>query len=578
MKATFTAGMEPTRVKTLAQLRPRTSVELVTSTLQITWYRPTRNIWIECKSFDQAAQVLNVLHNAIVQDITLRCCICSSGRQSVEITNAIESIDGPSLLAKLPKVIRAVRKITFGTLSYGPGVSAIDVMTKKRSNAPNLKVAASALLAAKNQLKRRALLYFGGSPNLDMLAKSLDGQRHAELGNTRVFVEENLQVVIAADRYEFLRHKKTVECIIRRFKARGGIKASHDAKSLSKSSDRTVRVTISGGDREVVKDLKAEIDALFINEMASLLQYLQRPKPASIHRIRLTKTANYKAVIKGGFEKAQELCGSDAVKFDDTGDVPAVIIVGGTPLLRQAQRALFSNLESQQANALLRCESCWDSYKEAQMVILPSCGHKCCKDCFEGYCTAAAEADFPIKCFWPGCGELIPSKLIFSELAETETPQITQKAINDLFRKHPETYAQCQGPSCQSYYTLSSDIETYTCPRCFTINCTGCRAEQHVGETCEEYKERTSDHQEALESWIKESGAKRCPNCAAIIEKVERTCNNMECIQCSMHICWKCMRTFGSHGEVYKHLTAEHRTYWDDPADAIDVEALQDEA
>ncbi|KAI7521913.1 hypothetical protein KC331_g19524, partial [Hortaea werneckii] len=259
MKATFTAGMEPTRVKTLAQLRPRISVELVTSTLQITWYRPTRNIWIECKSFDQAAQVLNVLHNAIVQDITLRCCICSSGRQSVEITNAIESIDGPSLLAKLPKAIRAVRKITFGTLSYGPDVSAIDVMTKKISNALNLKVAASALLAAKNQLKRRALLYFGGSPNLDMLAKSLDGQRHAELGNTRVFVEENLQVVIAADRYEFLRHKKIVECIIRRFKARGGIKASHDAKSLSKSSDRTVRVTISGGDREVVKDLKAEI-------------------------------------------------------------------------------------------------------------------------------------------------------------------------------------------------------------------------------------------------------------------------------------------------------------------------------
>lgn len=579
IKATFTAGMKPTRIKALAQLRPRINVELVTSALHITWYRPTRNIWIECKSFDQAAQVLEVLHNTIVRDITLRCCICSSGRLSVQITNAIESIDGPSLLAKLPKAIRAVRKITFGTLSYGPDVSAIDVMTKKISNAPNLKVTASALLATENQLKRRALLEFGGSPNLDMLAKSLNGQRHAELGNTRVFVEETLQVVITADRYEFLRHKKTVESIIRRLQAKGGVKASHDANRLSKSSDRIVRVTISSGDRDVVKDLKAEIDALFINDMASLLQYLQQPEPVSTHRIRLTKTSNYRTVIKGGLEKAQELCGSDAVKLDDNGDVPAVIIVGGTPLLRKAQRALFTNVEPLQTNASLRCESCWDSYKEAQMVIMPSCGHKCCKDCFDGYCTAAAEADFPIKCFWPGCGELIPSKLIFSELSATEVLEITQKAIHDLFKKHPETYAPCQGPGCQSYYTLNGDgdVGMHTCTRCFTIICAGCRAEQHVGETCEEYKERTSEHQRALESWMEASGAKHCPNCAAIIEKIERTCNNMGCIQCGIHMCWKCMQTFRSHGEVYAHLTAEHRTYWDDPADGIDVQALQDE-
>ncbi|KAI6802123.1 hypothetical protein KC327_g15786 [Hortaea werneckii] len=572
--------MQPTQVKTLAQLRSRINVELVTSALQITWYRPTRNIWIECKSLGQATQVLDVLHNIVVRDITLRCCLCStetSGRLSVQITNAIESIDGPSLLAMLPEAIRAVRKITFGPLSYGPDISAIDVMTKKISNAPNLKVAASALLITKNQLKRRALLMFGGSPNLDMLAKNLNGQRHAELGNTRVFVAETLQVVVTTDHYEFLRHKKTVECIIRRFQARGGIKASHDANKRSKSSDRVVRLTITGGDREVVQDMKAEIDALFINDMASLLQYLQQPKPVGTHRIRLTKTSNYRAVIKGGLQKAQELYGSDIVKLDDTGDVPAVIIVGGTPLLRPAQRALFSSLEAVQPSILLRCESCWDSYEEVQMVAMPSCGHKCCKDCFEGYCTAAAEADIPIECFWPACSALVPSKLIFIELAETETLQIAQRAINDLFRKHAETYAQCQGPSCQSYYALNSDADTHTCPRCFTINCTKCRAEQHVGETCEEYKERRSDHQQALEAWMAKSGAKRCPNCATIIEKYEGTCNNMECTQCRVHICWKCMQTFTSHGGVYAHLIAEHRSWWDDPADAIDVQALQDE-
>ncbi|KAI7284468.1 hypothetical protein KC345_g2257 [Hortaea werneckii] len=571
--------MEPIRVQTLAQLRPRINVELVRSALHITWYRPTRNIWIECKTEGQAAQVLDALHTTSVQDISLRCSLFSaypSGRRSVQITNAIESIDGPSLLAKLPEAVRGVRKITFGPPSYGPDVSAIDVMTKKISNAPNLQVKASASLDAKNRLKRRALLELGGSPNLDMLAKSLNGQRHAGLGNTRVFVAEHLQVVITADRYEFLRHKKTIECILRRFQARGGIKASHDANKPSKSLDGIVRVTISGDDREVVKDLKAEIDALFINDIASLLQYLQRLKPVSTHCIRLTKTSNYRAVIKGGLERAQELYGSDIVKFDDTGDVPAVIVVGGTPLLRQAQKALFITGESEQPNTLLGCESCWDSYEELQMVTMPSCDHKCCKDCFNGYCEAAAEADLPIKCFWPGCSEFISPKLIFSELAEMEASQIAQKAISDLFRKHPEKYAQCQGPSCQSYYTLS-DVDTYTCPRCFTINCTKCRAEQHEGETCEEYKERRSEHLEALESWMAKFGAKRCPNCATIIEKYEGTCNNMEGFQCKTHICWKCMQTFTSHGEVYAHLTAEHRTYWDNPGDAIDVQALQDE-
>jgi hypothetical protein len=32
----------------------------------------------------------------------------------------------------------------------------------------------------------------------------------------------------------------------------------------------------------------------------------------------------------------------------------------------------------------------------------------------------------------------------------------------------------------------------------------------------------------------------------------------MECISCRIHICWFCMKTFGSGGETYKHMERTH--------------------
>ena len=46
-----------------------------------------------------------------------------------------------------------------------------------------------------------------------------------------------------------------------------------------------------------------------------------------------------------------------------------------------------------------------------------------------------------------------------------------------------------------------------------------------------------------------------CPKkgCGAAIEK-DGGCHHVHCVKCDAHICWKCMKTFHSGGDVYGHL------------------------
>ena len=69
----------------------------------------------------------------------------------------------------------------------------------------------------------------------------------------------------------------------------------------------------------------------------------------------------------------------------------------------------------------------------------------------------------------------------------------------------------------------------------------------------------TKEQDEELEEWLQTDpwNRKRCPKCAAPIEKTEG-CHHLVCTQCRTHICWVCLDDFRDEQECYRHLMKIH--------------------
>ena len=55
---------------------------------------------------------------------------------------------------------------------------------------------------------------------------------------------------------------------------------------------------------------------------------------------------------------------------------------------------------------------------------------------------------------------------------------------------------------------------------------------------------------------------KTCPNCSTAFFPDPNVCDNLECLQCHIRICWVCLATFNNSSDCYKHLDSQHGGYW----------------
>lgn len=94
------------------------------------------------------------------------------------------------------------------------------------------------------------------------------------------------------------------------------------------------------------------------------------------------------------------------------------------------------------------------------------------------------------------------------------------------------------------------------------VNLHQLRRSVHEGLTCERYRSAIKADA-AFEDWKLSAGAKDCSKCGATIQKIEG-CNHMVCSSCGAHICWICLKVFGSGAQAYDHLNAEHGGFYDD--------------
>lgn len=574
LQATIKDGLLTTNVGFMSSLQPRLRIELVTSALEFRVFVPVRNVWVSFQKQEDAQSVVDKLNNTVLRDIRLEVTLkgSTSGRVwSAQLTNMTEIFDEAYIRSLLPANGSPPNAINFGPLTCDPLHSPSDALKRKITEVTNRNVTGHEIKS--KGLHRTISFEFAGSPNLASLATRLNGTKVEDLGNSKISAGERMCVVFSVTRSAYSARSKMLKHLAGDVWLDRKVAVHIDDEDgqpagTNQPSERVI-ITLKGLSRSDISLAKSAIDGVFARAVDKHLQQAQKPQGVQTHRIRLTKTKDYRDAVKpdGGLERAQRMLGADVVDLDEDSEPPAIIVRGHGAVLRKVKEAL--RMSPSDAEAALTCTICYDNLDGT--VIMPGCGHCCCKDCFALYCSTDVGSKFPLRCFDSDCSEAVPVQLVRRELNDEKLKELMHAAVTDHLQQHPQAYAQCSGPDCSAWYHIEAAGEQNVCSSCFTTSCVNCKIEQHFGDSCAEHRERSEGHPEALQRWADLNNAKRCPRCQTLVEKIDG-CHHMECVACRAHFCWVCLKLCETNQEIYAHMMAEHGGYFDIPGEGINPE------
>lgn len=310
------------------------------------------------------------------------------------------------------------------------------------------------------------------------------------------------------------------------------------------------------------------------------------------HKIGLDEKL-FKAALSGGVKRAEEMFGADRIKLEITpiakfltvsGSVQDAHTVreflqleydagGNNSIPRQSSQGDTTRpLEGTQKNTEQAddntCAVCWT---EPSVPYRTRCNHLYCTECFENQVNAAiagVKNSLPLLCHYSSCSRAFGLDELRNTLSSDRFESLMKSSFESYVRSQPQSFKYCPTPDCDQIYRVSSTDEkngtklprNYYCPSCLTAVCTSCHVLAHVGYSCDEYEKLRRDAErdaQKFAAWKKDHDARDCPKCGTTIEKNEG-CNHMECVGCKAHICWFCMKVFGSSGECYSHMTDSH--------------------
>ncbi len=278
---------------------------------------------------------------------------------------------------------------------------------------------------------------------------------------------------------------------------------------------------------------------------------------------------------RGGFQALASHLGHNKATFDIV-STPKRILISGSKVDHAAAIAIIARrtveappTPSTAAAAAEQtdCSVCWT---EAEDPLRTTCDHVYCAGCFSDFCQAAglAPTSFRLTCVGAQgtCNRLLPLPELRDLLPSAAFEAVLESSFASHIRRNPAEFRYCPTPDCGHVYrpaptttTPSSETTTppFTCPTCLHQTCTTCHTPSHKGFTCAEQCDLASGGYEALARAKKALGIKDCPGCGTSIEKTEG-CNHMTCGGCRTHICWVCLKTFGTAEECYSHLNRVH--------------------
>ncbi|KAL0935514.1 ariadne ring protein [Colletotrichum truncatum] len=191
--------------------------------------------------------------------------------------------------------------------------------------------------------------------------------------------------------------------------------------------------------------------------------------------------------------------------------------------------------------------------------IVGSCGHAYCKGCFVRlFRSQIAWARNALKCISivddRPCHAVFTLDELRGQLSRNLFEELLGESLKAYIKKNSDQVRCCPTPGCSQLYRPTAKrtgASPKRCPNCLVVICTTCAEEHDEQTSCEEHADAL------LESAKREIGAKNCPSCGILIEKVDG-CDHVICEGCYNHICWNCLTVYETGDDYQDHLVRAH--------------------
>lgn len=559
---TISDGAVPTKLKLGDKFSQRAHVTQLTTSLDVVWYRPHRNLWLRYASRQDAEQAMRALEGVVLGKVKVHCVLKPSVRDqdtsfAVQVCDVVDGVTWQQVRAHLPGEVQDARRHTFGEFTYPLNTNVGPAVKEEIERVTEIKVRDWCFVDTDNGLKRKAVFNFTyGDANLAAHAEQLNGSMLEGIPGLRIYVVEHLRMYLAVRVDIYDRHTKALKGIAQR--------AWRDHRIRVKLYDGELTITSPGGcrllcvdgvKRKAVQAVKAEVDNCIIADIATGIQRMHQTlggEKAQTRKIKLRTIAEYKQATQGGIKRLESYFGPDNVKFQDDTEEPSITIKSKKGQFTSAKELLPGNTSDKSTT----CDICIGD--DSALLTIPKCDHKVCRRCLGDYCSIDTGDKIPLRCFAAvNCDTLLPIEWLADNLPQPIFKALRARVVETHCQTNPASYVQCSGDDCSQYLSRKWHSDRVVCPSCLIVNCTSCKSVFHYGETCAEFVERTDPHNEALDRHLALAGGKRCPRCQIPSVKVEG-CNHMICTGCRAHYCWVCLTECADMGATYRHLEEVH--------------------
>ncbi|XP_023570520.1 ranBP-type and C3HC4-type zinc finger-containing protein 1 isoform X4 [Octodon degus] len=205
------------------------------------------------------------------------------------------------------------------------------------------------------------------------------------------------------------------------------------------------------------------------------------------------------------------------------------------------QRSLVLNAEPAE------CPVCYAVLAPGEAVVLRECLHTFCRECLQGTIRNSQEAE--VSCPFIDDTYSCPGKLLEREIRALLSPEDYQRFLDlsvSIAENRSAFSYHCKTPDCKGWCFFEDDVNEFTCPVCFHVNCLLCKA-IHERMNCKEYQDDLAlraqndlaarQTTEMLQVMLQQGEAMHCPRCRIVVQKKDG-CDWIRCTVCHTEICW----------------------------------------
>lgn len=169
------------------------------------------------------------------------------------------------------------------------------------------------------------------------------------------------------------------------------------------------------------------------------------------------------------------------------------------------------------------------------------------RECLQGTIRNSQEAE--VSCPFIDNTYSCPGKLLEREIRALLSPEDYQRFLDlsvSIAENRSAFSYHCKTPDCKGWCFFEDDVNEFTCPVCFHVNCLLCKA-IHEHMNCREYQDDLAlraqndmaarQTTEMLRLMLQQGEAMHCPQCQIVVQKKDG-CDWIRCTVCHTEICW----------------------------------------